>query len=109
MEEWRRVKGSTCYEVSNTGKVRSINRVLETKNGIKKFYKGKPLSLQTDHHGYLVCYIKDRPEKSRYFVHRLVAEAFIENDANKPCVNHIDNNPQNNDVSNLERNCISQK
>ena len=37
-----------------------------------------------------------------YFVHRLVAEAFIPNSNNLPCINHKDENPSNNDILNLE-------
>lgn len=53
-------------------------------------------------HGYEVVYFyKDNINKCKK-VHRLVAEAFIINQKNKPCVNHIDGNKKNNHVENLE-------
>ena len=48
-----------------------------------------------------VSLYKDGKTKS-HFVHRLIAESFIINSGDKPCVNHIDCNRHNNDASNLE-------
>jgi hypothetical protein len=91
-EEWRDIKGYEGeYEVSSFGNVRSIknNKILKPSN--KKGYQG-------------VCFwIKGMPKAKRYLVHRLVATAFI-SDPPTPQhqVNHIDGNPSNNYVSNLE-------
>lgn len=52
---------------------------------------------------YIYVYTHDRNAKQRALsVHRLVARYFIPNPHDKPCVNHIDNNTQNNVVTNLE-------
>ena len=83
------------YEVSNLGKIRSLNY---KRTGEVKELKFKVIG------GYLrVVLYKDGKQKN-YYVHRLVATAFIPNDdtENKTDVNHIDENKQNNHVSNLE-------
>lgn len=55
-----------------------------------------------DSYGYHTSIISVLGKKSTVKIHRLVAQAFIPNPENKPCVNHIDNNRHNNKVSNLE-------
>ena len=89
MEKWLPVVGyEENYEVSDNGKVR--NR--KTKNEI----------VQTYINGYKrVNLWKENKYKSRR-VHRLVAEAFIDNPLNKRTVNHIDGDKTNNNVDNLE-------
>ena len=59
----------------------------------------------TDNHsgrGYLYVDLYSRGNRKRYFIHRLVAEAYLPNPGRKPYINHIDGNTKNNHVSNLE-------
>ena len=91
-EKWKPVVGyEGLYEVSNLGRVKSI-----------KFNKEKILSLQKDKYGYLRSGFRKMGKFKNYFVHRLVAEAFIPNPNNYPIVNHKDENPSNNCAENLE-------
>lgn len=78
------------YEVSNTGQIRSLFR-----------YK-KTLKYNVTKRGYCTVELFKNKLSKRLLVHRLVAEAFIPNPDNLPQVNHIDENPQNNSVNNLE-------
>jgi hypothetical protein len=80
------VKGGDNYSISNLGNLRN------DKNGrIRKHTKHKS--------GYLTTTLSER---STQYVQRLVALAFIPNPENKPFVNHLDGNKQNNIVGNLE-------
>lgn len=47
-------------------------------------------------------YLKTCVKEKYYMIHRLVAQTFLDNPHNYPCVNHIDHNKQNNCVDNLE-------
>lgn len=84
-EIWKPIKGyEGLYEVSNFGRIRRY------------------LQLNTNNKGYKhITLIKDN-KKTDVSIHRLVAEAFLPNPDNLPCVNHKDENPSNNFVNNLE-------
>lgn len=101
MEIWKDIIGyEELYQVSNKGRIRSLDRIsYHSKYGTWK-RKGKILSI-TNHKigGYQSVWF---PKSKTMFVHRLVAQAFIPNPNNYPIVMHIDNNPANNNVSNLQ-------
>lgn len=103
-EEWRPVIGFPDYEVSNFGRVRSKSRYRRWLGGLR-FIEGqiiKPYS-NKKRGGYQVVMLYGECCKgSRRQVHRLVAQAFIPNPENKPQINHIDCDPTNNHVDNLE-------
>jgi len=89
-EIWKNVKGyESLYQVNNFGKIKSLrfNRLL---------------SGSINSNGYKYMMIKVDGKGKLISLHRLIANTFIPNPENKKCVNHIDGNKLNNDLSNLE-------
>jgi hypothetical protein len=95
MEQWKPLNRLPGYEVSNKGRVRSLKRNKET---ILK-------QCVTKEGYYLVCLINNGVRHTSY-IHRLVAEVFLECKnylvMKNAVVNHKDKNPANNVVENLE-------
>lgn len=102
VEEWRTIEGFDEYEVSNMGLVRSKDRFVNVSGNGKRLIKGQILKSHSCRHGYQYLSLCSKSKHTHFQVHRLVAQAFIPNPGNKPQVNHIDNNPRNNRVDNLE-------
>ena len=92
---WKDIEGyEGLYQVSNTGKVRSLNY---KGTGKKKIWK-YAITINT----YKQIALYKNGEIKYYYIHRLVALAFIPNPNNYPVINHKDENPDNNAVWNLE-------
>lgn len=101
-EVWKPIKGyEGIYEVSSYGRVRSLARMRIDKKGRRKPIPEKMLKMH-DRKGYDSVTLQDMGRKAIMSVHRLVAMAFIPNPDNLPIINHRDENPKNNQVSNLE-------
>lgn len=102
-ELWKPIKGfEGRYEISNTGRVKSLARMRKSARGGMAPLPERILKLKIDKNGYVCVHLR-ADEITKYpHIHRLVAEAFIENTDNKPTVNHKDGNKQSNTVQNLE-------
>ena len=103
MEIWKPISGyEGFYEVSNLGRIRSLERIVECSDGRKRKIKDRTLKGSSYSGGYSgVTLHKDGCAKF-VNIHRIVAEAFVPNPLEKEEVNHKDENPSNNHASNLE-------
>lgn len=111
MEEiWKDIKDyEGYYQVSNLGRVKSLDRYIATVGNPsgKRLIRGKILNpskrvMSNGEDGYYSVTLYKRGIGALFNVHRLVAETFIPNPNNLPCVNHKDENKHNNMSDNLE-------
>ena len=86
------------YQVSNTGKVRSIL----FRNNVCRKSRIKELKPTDNGNGYLIVNLKKDGKRKSAYVHRLVAEMFCERQSDATVVNHRDFNKYNNCADNLE-------
>lgn len=107
------------YKISNRGNIKSCLRIIkQLNNGVycNHFYKERIINTRDNGTGYYQCALHKKGKTKYYFVHRLVAEAFLDKkdfkcmpyedkniiDLDKLEINHRDENKQNNNVNNLE-------
>ena len=106
-EQWKPINGyDGMYEISSFGRVRSIPRDVRysagyTKRNFGRILKQSERTKDSDSNYYIVSLSKNNKVKN-FFVHRLVAEHFLEKKLGCEYVNHIDGNKHNNRAENLE-------
>lgn len=109
MEEeiWKDIKQyEGIYQVSTLGNVRSLSRDIVQQHFSDNKYcrriKYRIVKPAKNKHGYKTVSLCFNGNKKTRNIHRLVAETFIANPNDYPCINHIDGNKENNNVNNLE-------
>jgi len=106
LEKYKPVVGfENTYIVSSCGNIIALEKKYIDRWGNERILKPYKMKIRIAKHGY--CYVglrdyKKRDKQTYKTVHRIVAEAFLENKDNKKQVNHKDGNKKNNNVNNLE-------
>ena len=103
-EIWKPIEGyEGLYEVSNMGRVRSLDRKFKTRQGRIISVKGQPIKADpSKRSGYVQVHLSNNGDRRTYQLHRVVAKSFVENPENKPEINHKDGIKTNNRADNLE-------
>ena len=104
MEIWKDIQGyEGCYQISNLGRVKSLKRKVYAGMGKMRWQYERILSEnKTNGNEYHIASLCKNSTEKNYYIHKLVAEAFIPNPNNYRYVNHKDENKHNNCVDNLE-------
>lgn len=105
-EIWKTIAGyEGFYEVSNEGRIRSVDRYVEYRHlgeSRRKFLRGRILKCSVGTTGYLTVSLSKGSKPQPFAVHRLVASAFVGGQTeDRSHVDHIDGNKENNDAENL--------
>lgn len=102
-EVWKSIDGfEGLYEISNLGRVKTCQHVIMRKRGRAYPVPERIIKGSCDTKGYYQVELKKDGKRNIRFIHRLVAEAFIENPEGKKQVNHKDGDKTNNMAENLE-------
>lgn len=95
IEIFKDIVDAPNYQVSNYGRVRSLDHIAYCKNGSSFFVKGRFLK-QNSGSGYYMVQLSIDGKLHPYSVHRLMGVVFLPNPDNLPCINHKDENKLNN-------------
>lgn len=104
MEIWKDIIGyEGLYQVSNLGRVKSLERIVICGNGCGGMHtvKEKILTPHIEKNGYLRVNLKNLGKSNKLSIHKLVAQAFIPNPNNKQQIDHINTDRTDNRVENL--------
>ena len=102
-EIWKDIPGyEGYYQISNLGNAKSLSRKIIDRNNKIRVLKERILTQHINPSGHKQITLFKNGKDNRLYIHRLVASCFLENPLKLPFVNHIDQNPLNNCVSNLE-------
>lgn len=103
-EIWKPIEGyEGLYEVSNFGRVRSLDRYVRNNDAYNRKICGKIMKPHMNENGYMIVSLRNGGERhKKYRVHRLVALAFLPNPNNYTDVNHKDEVKHHNNLDNLE-------
>ncbi|SMC46366.1 NUMOD4 domain-containing protein [Pedobacter africanus] len=107
-EIWKDIRGfEGFYQISNLGRVRSLDRVIHYKNPDQKgttsgLYKGTIRKIRIGRSGYPEVLLSKNAKKILKRIHSLIAIHFIDNPHGRKEVNHIDGDKSNNSIENLE-------
>ena len=98
---WNDIKNfEGLYQISTDGNAQSVDREVKTGKGIRH-YKGRLLKPNIGTNGYYYVILSKNGKQKTAYVHKLVAEAFLENPDNLSDVDHINENKLDNRIENL--------
>ena len=101
-ETWKDIIGYDGYEISNMGRFRSKDRVIIRRDGRSMTFKGVTKTTNVNPNGYIQVTLSVSHKTHNKYIHRLVAEHFLERNNHDYIVNHKDGDKLNNKVDNLE-------
>ena len=102
MEEWKDIKGyEGSYQISNLGRVKSLSRIIIRSNGNPTTIKAKIKKTPIRNDGYFIVNLCMNNGSNVNLIHRLIAEAFIDNPNNYPLVRHLNDIKTDNRLDNL--------